>query len=193
VGTKVKLAYDGSKALKNNMHERYAKHRAAALPRIAALRKAGCIAKNDNIADRNSSRLEKKPGVRERIDYLVGQAQERIAEKRAALEEQLWAVMEADIGAFWETYEAAKTGKDGKLATDQDGKMALYRKMGRYVLASSLLCCLLLNSIGRQLLRIRRRPLWPVKKGPRAATPPFWQSPVMHGGCLTVRSLATRP
>jgi hypothetical protein len=45
-----------------------------------------------------------------------------------ALEEQLWAVLEADIGAFWETYEAAKTGKDGKLATDQDGKMLTVRK-----------------------------------------------------------------
>src|SRR5262249_13505310 len=43
------------------------------------------------------------------ISTLVGLAQDRIAEKRAALEEQLWAVMEADIGAFWETYEAAKT------------------------------------------------------------------------------------
>jgi hypothetical protein len=31
--------------------------------------------------------------------------------------------MEADIGAFWETYEAAKTCKDGKLETDQEGKM----------------------------------------------------------------------
>jgi hypothetical protein len=39
------------------------------------------------------------------------------------LEEQLWAVLEADIGAFWETYEAAKTSKDGKLETDQEGKM----------------------------------------------------------------------
>src|SRR5262252_4508934 len=119
---------DGSKPLKNNMHERYARFRAQALPRIVAFRKAGCVAKNDNIADRNCSRLEKKPGVRQRIDYLVSLAQDRIAEKRAALEEQLWAVLEADIGAFWETYEAAKTGKDGKLATDQDGKMLTVRK-----------------------------------------------------------------
>jgi len=48
-------------------------------------------------------------------------------EKRAALEEQLWSVLEADIGDFWETYETAKT-KDGKLATDQDGKMLTVRK-----------------------------------------------------------------
>ena len=45
-----------------------------------------------------------------------------------ALEEQLWAVLEADIGDFWETYEAAKTDRDGKLETDQEGKMLTARK-----------------------------------------------------------------
>src|SRR5262249_47112194 len=40
----------------------------------------------------------------------------------------LWAVLEADIGAFWETYETAKTSTDGKLQTDQDGKMLTVRK-----------------------------------------------------------------
>jgi hypothetical protein len=51
-----------------------------------------------------------------------------IAEKRRRIEGQLWAVLEADIGAFWETYEVAKTSKDGELATDQDGKMLTLRK-----------------------------------------------------------------
>ena len=37
-------------------------------------------------------------------------------------------MLEADIGAFWETYETAKTSKDGKLATDQEGKMLTVRK-----------------------------------------------------------------
>jgi hypothetical protein len=120
-------APEGSRPLKNNLHERYARLRAAALPRIVAFREAGNTAKNDHVADANSCRLEKKPGVRERIDYLVGQAEDRIADKRVALEEQLWAVIEADIGAFWETYEVAKT-KDGVLATDQDGKMLTVRK-----------------------------------------------------------------
>ena len=86
---------DGSKPLKNNMHERYARFRAQALPRIVAFRKAGNTAKNDHVADANSCRLERKPGVRERIDYLVGQAQERIAEKRAALE--AWSKFLADL------------------------------------------------------------------------------------------------
>jgi hypothetical protein len=107
------IASDGSKPLKNNLHERYARFRAAALPRTVAFRKAGNTAKTDHVADANSFRLERKPGVHERIEYLTRQAEERIAEKRAVLEEQLWAVLEADIGVFWETYEAAKTSKDG--------------------------------------------------------------------------------
>jgi Terminase small subunit len=110
------------------MHERYAKFRAAALPRIVAFRKAGCVAKNDHVADTNSFRLEKKPGVRERIEYLARQAQERVIEKRVALEEQLWAIHEADIGDFFETYEVAKTNRDGKLETDQESKMFTVRK-----------------------------------------------------------------
>jgi hypothetical protein len=72
--------------------------------------------------------VEKKPGVRERIDYLVGQAQERIIEKRRRLEEQLWAIHEADIGDCFETYEAAKVGAEGKLETDEAGKMLVVRK-----------------------------------------------------------------
>jgi hypothetical protein len=123
-----KIDYDGSKSLKNNAHERYARLRAQALPRIVAFRKAGNVAKNDRNADANSFRLEKKPGVRERIEYLTRQAQDRVIEKRMALEEQLWAIHEADIGQFWETYETAKASKDGKLATDQDGKMLTVRK-----------------------------------------------------------------
>jgi hypothetical protein len=122
------IASDGSRPLKNNLHERYARFRAVELPRIVAYRKAGNTARNDNVAEANSYRLEKKPGVRERIDYLVRQAQDRIIEKRQRLEEQLWAVHEADIGDFWETYEAAKTGTDGKLATDQDGKTLTVRR-----------------------------------------------------------------
>jgi hypothetical protein len=122
------IASDGSKPLKNNLHERYARFRAAALPRIVAFRKAGNTAKTDHVADANSFRLERKPGVRERIEYLARQAQERIAEKRAALEEQLWAMLEADIGDFWEAHEVGKTNEDGKLETDQDGKMLTVRK-----------------------------------------------------------------
>jgi hypothetical protein len=119
---------DGSKPLKNNTHERYAKFRAQALPRIVAFRKAGCVAKNDHVADTNSFRLERKPGVRERIEYLSHQQEDLIVQKRRRIEEQLWAVHEADIGNFFEIVEVAKSDKDGKLATDQEGKMLTVRK-----------------------------------------------------------------
>jgi hypothetical protein len=41
---------------------------------------------------------------------------------------QLWAVLEADIGDCFETYEVAAVGKDGKLETDGGGKMLAVRK-----------------------------------------------------------------
>ena len=76
----------------------------------------------------NASRLEKKSDIRARIEFLARQAQERIVEKRVTLEEQLWGVLEADIGDFWETYETAKSGKAGELETDQGGGMLTARK-----------------------------------------------------------------
>jgi hypothetical protein len=98
------IASEASKPLKNNLHERYARLHAAALPRIVAFRKAGNMAKNDHVANATSFRLDRKPGVREGIEYLTRQAEERIAEKRAALEEQLWAVLAA---LSWLTSAAA--------------------------------------------------------------------------------------
>ena len=93
-----------------------------------AFRKAGNTAKNDHVADANSFRLERKRGVRERIEYLTRQAQERVIEKRQRIEEQLWAIHEADIGDFFETIEVAKSDGDGKLETDAAGKMLTVKK-----------------------------------------------------------------
>jgi hypothetical protein len=95
---------------------------------MVAFRKAGNVAKNDCNAEANSFRLDKKPGVRERIEFLTRQAQERVIEKRQRLEETLWAIHEADIGDCFETYEATKSDGDGKLATDAAGKMLTVRK-----------------------------------------------------------------
>jgi hypothetical protein len=71
----------------------------------------------DDDAYANACRLERKPQIRDRIAYLTRQAEELIAEKRRRIEAQLWAIHEADIGAFWETYEAAKTDQEGKMLT----------------------------------------------------------------------------
>ena len=57
-----------------------------------------------------------------RVDEVV------LAEKRRRIEEQLWAIHEANIGDLWETYEAAKVGKDGKAETDESGNMLTSRK-----------------------------------------------------------------
>jgi hypothetical protein len=64
-----------------------------------------------------------KPGVRERIEY---QAQERIAEKRAALEEQLWAVLEADSG-----FRAARRGQRRRVAPCKGGRVVLFGSSAR--------------------------------------------------------------
>jgi hypothetical protein len=111
------IVSDGSTPLKNNMRERYARFRAQALPRIVAYRKAGNTAKNDHVADVNANRLEGKPEVRQRIEYLARQAQDRVIEKRVALEEQLWSVMEGDIGNYFETIDAIKPDKNGATLT----------------------------------------------------------------------------
>ena len=118
----------GSRALKNAKYERYCRLRASAQPRISAFREAGWHSKKDDVAYANACRLERRPGVRERIEYLSRQDEELIAEKRRRIEEQLWAVLEADIGDFFETYEAGKTDADGKLEPNETGKMLTVRK-----------------------------------------------------------------
>ena len=46
-----------------------------------------------------------------------------IAEKRRRIEEQLWAIHEANIGDYFETVEVAKVDRDGKAETDEAGNM----------------------------------------------------------------------
>ena len=98
------------------------------MPRIVAFRKLGNYAANDKIAHNNASRLENKPGVKDRIAYLTKQAEERIAEKRARLEEALWNIHEADVGDLFETYEVIETDKDGRIQSDADGNITTQRK-----------------------------------------------------------------
>ena len=122
------IASPGSRALKNAKYEKYCRLRASAQPRIAAYRETGWHSKKDDVAYANACRLERRPGVRERIEYLSHQDEGLIAEKRRRIEGQLWAIHEADIGDFFETYEATKTDKDGKLETDATGKRLTVRK-----------------------------------------------------------------
>jgi hypothetical protein len=74
-------------------------------PRVQAYREAGWETSDDDDAYSNACRLERRPGVRERIEYLSHQDEELIAEKRQRIEGQLWAIHEADIGEYFETHE----------------------------------------------------------------------------------------
>jgi Terminase small subunit len=103
------LASPGSRALKNAKHEKYCRLRASAQPRILAYREAGWETSDDDNAYSNACRLERRPGVRERIEYLSRQDEELIAEKRRRIEEFLWSIHEAAIGDYFETLEV-----DGK-------------------------------------------------------------------------------
>ena len=118
----------GSRALKNTKYERYCRLRASAQPRIPAYREAGWETSDDAAAYSNACRLERRPGVRERIEYLSHQEEELIAEKRQRIEETLWSIHEADIGEFFETYEIAKTDKNGNIETNENGKMVTIEK-----------------------------------------------------------------
>ena len=79
-------------------------------PRGQAYREAGWETSDDDDAYSNACRLERRPGVRERIAYLSRQGEELIAEKRRRIEEKLWNIHEAAIGDYLETVEI-----DGKI------------------------------------------------------------------------------
>ena len=104
------IASPGSRALKKAKYEKYCRLRASLQPRVQAYREAGWETSDDNDAYSNACRLERRSGVRERIEYLSHQAEELIAEKRRRIEQTLWNIREAAIGDYLETAEI-----DGKI------------------------------------------------------------------------------
>src|SRR5262249_28751267 len=99
-------------------YEKYCRLRASAQPRTAAYREAGWETSDDDDAYSNACRLERRPGVKDRIEYLSHQAEELIAEKRQRIEEMLWSMHEADIGDYFEQY--TKTEKTGETVTSYE-------------------------------------------------------------------------
>lgn len=72
--------------------------------------------------------LSDAPGLGERIEFISRQDEELIAEKRRRMEEHLWAVHQANLKDYFETYEAAKVDKGGSLESDAAGKMKTVHK-----------------------------------------------------------------
>jgi hypothetical protein len=99
------IASPGSRALKNAKYERYCRLRASLQPRVQAYREAGWETSGGDAAYSNACRLERRPGVRERIEYLAHQDEELITEKRQRIEETLWSMHESDLGDYFETVE----------------------------------------------------------------------------------------
>jgi hypothetical protein len=95
------IAAPGSRALKNAKYERYCRLRALAQPRIGAYREVGWQSRTDNAAYINACRLERRSEIRDRIAYLTRQEEDLIVEKRRRIEEQLWAIHEANIQDFF--------------------------------------------------------------------------------------------
>jgi hypothetical protein len=94
----------GSRLLSNARHEHYCRLRSLLSPKGQALREAGLRAVKNHDAVSNATRLERRQDVGDRIAYLVRQ-EEVLTEKRKRIEEMLWAIHEADIGDYFETYE----------------------------------------------------------------------------------------
>jgi hypothetical protein len=70
------IASPRSRALKNAKYEEYCRLRASLQPRIQAYREAGWETSDDDAAYSNACRLERRHGVRARIEYLSHQAEE---------------------------------------------------------------------------------------------------------------------
>jgi len=122
------IASPGSRPLKWAKHEKYCRLRASLVPRAQAYKEAGWEGGTDISAYNHACRFERRPGVKARIEFLSHQAEELIAEKRQRIEQWLWNVHEADPGIYFESVAVAKDDKDGKLATDEAGKMLTVRK-----------------------------------------------------------------
>jgi hypothetical protein len=118
-------ASPGSRPLKNAKYEKYCRLRASAQPRIPAYREAGWETSEDDNAYSNGCRLERRPKIRERIAYLVKQAEERIIEKRQRLEERLWSIHESNIQDFFETYDTVKRDHTGQPEHDEKGALSV--------------------------------------------------------------------
>src|SRR6266480_2022262 len=80
------------RALKNAKYERYCRLRASAQPRIQAYRETGWETSDDDDAYSNACRLERRPRIKDRIEYFSKQQEDLIAEKRHRIEERLWAI-----------------------------------------------------------------------------------------------------
>jgi len=125
----------GSRPLSNVRHEHYCRLRSLLCPKGQALREAGMRAVKNHDAVSNATRLERRQDVRDRIAFLVRQEEEVLAEKRKRIEETLWAIHEADIADFFETYSTVKRDHTGQPERTDEGALSTETRMRPKLLA----------------------------------------------------------
>src|SRR6516162_6050660 len=118
------IASPGSRALKNAKYEKYCRLRALAQPRIRAYREVGWKTSDDDDAYSNACRLERRPKIQDRIAYLIRQEEDLIVEKRRRIEEQLWAIAEANIQDYFEPHEVIQRDHTGQPMHDEKGALS---------------------------------------------------------------------
>lgn len=100
------LSQPGAVPLRNRRHEQYCRLRVLGISPIAAARDSGFTAGLTSATaetDKNAglrgviSKLERNKAVRARIQYLAGNTDDVLREKRAALEAPLWNIFKASI------------------------------------------------------------------------------------------------
>lgn len=118
----------GSAVLKNNVYEAYCRYRAQALPRFVAYREAlirqsrGRYKTQDpKHLEVTAERLERKPAIAARLQYLTERAIDGIGQKRQRLEEQLWGFANANVRDYFEQYQEPITDKNGNPVVDGSG------------------------------------------------------------------------
>lgn len=109
------LSQLGAVPLKNRRHEQYCRLRVLGISPIAAARDSGFTAGLTSPTaetDKNAglrgviSKLERNKSVRARIQYLAGNTDDVLREKRAALEAPLWNIFKASIKDYTKITES---------------------------------------------------------------------------------------
>lgn len=109
------LSQPGAVPLRNRRHEQYCRLRVLGISPIAAARDSGFTAGLTSPTaetDKNAglrgviSKLERNKAVRARIQYLAGNTDDVLREKRAALEAPLWNIFKASIKDYTKITES---------------------------------------------------------------------------------------
>jgi len=115
----------GAKPLRNARHERYCQLRQLMRPKADAYRQAFDTEEGykDHAANGNACKLERRPEVQDRINFLCRRDDDETRLLKARrLEEMLWTIHEVNVADMWEMVEVEKRDGKGNPVLDVEGK-----------------------------------------------------------------------